>query len=305
MASNKPQFPVDVPKTGVRQDVNPMLRSPEMAAKGDNCIYYDGTIRPRPALTKEVGTITPVDDTLPPAPLFPEFIPVWNGEVGTLESGATCLTDLGILLVSVDTADTWRMSRDVGQTWTTPAIDHPGADLIELVEKNEFLFAFSTTACYRAPIGTFPTSLTWTTIATGMNTMSGYSKFYYDDTNDAWVILNIGQGSGYSPAIHAIYDASATASDDQLTAGEALLSGETKWDRGGWVQDEWLVYSTDRANTQQTYAVQLKWVTDAYDYDTDVTHSFMSLSANYNPLGIGNWKNARMLPNRCPRVHLS
>ena len=212
MASNKPSIPIPVPHTGVRMDVNPLVRTPEMASRGDNCIFFDGVIRPRPALTAEIG-----DESS----LFPEFKLWLDGTSLTpYIFTATEVTDDGYTLLSVND-NSFHLSLDLGETWEAAALNHPATSISHLEEQNGFLFAFTTSALYRAPVSTLPSSLSWTNVVGSGPPGLSVNKYHYDETNDAWLVLGDG-ATNITPKVTAFYDASTgSVTAPAVSAGES------------------------------------------------------------------------------------
>jgi hypothetical protein len=160
-----------------------------MAEKGINCLYFDGVIRPRPALTPEAfGT----DDAQPWQLIYED------GDEPGYHMTAYCQMDDGTILASfIDTAGTGQVlyySTDMGQSWQSTA-HHPRAVVtntytVEMKIFAGYLFMFDlfwnhtklgsppelgacqpdpnahvpTEYIYRAAVNLFPTTLTFTTL---------------------------------------------------------------------------------------------------------------------------------------------
>jgi hypothetical protein len=182
MASKKPQFPIAVPSTGVRKDINRLVQTPEMAEEGKNCLYFDGVIRPRPAMTPlEFGTTEAKAWKL----LYED------GDVAGFHLTAYVQLDDGTILGSFcntsETAQKLSYSTDMGLTWQDTAL-HPRATVSTTFTKAMYLFGgylfifdlhsdLNFYSChpnpqthtpneylYRADVSTFPSSLSFTTL---------------------------------------------------------------------------------------------------------------------------------------------
>lgn len=282
MASKKPQHPIPPPNTGVRKDVNKLVQTAEMAEEGTNCLYFDGVIRPRPAMTaQEFGT---------------QESDAWkllyeDGDIAGYHLTAYVQMDNGTIIGNfVNTAQTAQQiyyTTDMGISWQVTA-HHPNASPTNTFTKamyifGGYLFMFElfdnvhadyqclpdptihvpVEKLYRADLSAFPTTLTFTTLGpieidAGLYQVGISSPYYcsafwpeceitYDSTTGHLLVMHQRSTSGL-PMTWGLKNALTTvnwATDWYFVDGDirALLV-EGAWFVQPWyVNREWLVAS--------------------------------------------------------------
>ena len=285
MASKKQQFPVNVPVSGVRKDVSKLRQTSDMAERGINLIYYDGVIRPRPALTPEnFGT----EDAQPWQLIYED------GDEAGYHMTAYCQMDDGTILANfVDAAGTGQKlsySTDTGHSWQDTA-HHPRAVVTTTFTSAMYIFGgklfmfdlfwnqiagecqpdgnahVPTEYIYRTALTSFPTSVSWTTlgpvewdahVTDGTVADPFYCTVYqphlgnimYDEENDHIVASDV-RGTSF-PCTWGLADALTTAdwaADSYHILGNAAgasISG-TALTIPWFINKEWMAYGYNQS----------------------------------------------------------
>jgi len=310
MANKKEKVPFPVPSSGVRNDVNRLVQTGEMASIGDNCLFFDGTIRPRPSLTKEI------DDPVGGRQLVPQYQEVYDaGNVGYDRRGTAFVeTSNGVMLAAyVDSTsyngDKWAMSVDGGQNWSYDValdkVDGGTRTPDWMFEVDGYLFASTDgSALYRAPVSTLPSSLTWETLATGMTDMNPnglFLHYQYDYEHDAliiadnsslvvWVVYDITAASGPWTKENIIPDGTDFV---ESTANRLISPGGLC---GNWYVVPCAYDTTAPANSyveQWLTAYPIEWDGSTYNIDLDSGVSKLMVSNSYNPYPVGGVASSR------------
>ena len=232
MASKKQQIPIDIPRTGVRKDVNELIQTADMASIGENCIFFDGTIRPRPAMDVQVenyiGNWQLVLDGDVQADIIGE-----EGNCYFSQDRFVQANDGSFLLGFTTTARTFWVSKDGGITWYESALLEPGdqqsPELITgLRISSEYLFAYTGDnlqySIWKVPIADLPDGGTWTLVvedtAYGISTfIGGPADHLYDETTDRWITLFSGSFNDYIHPFVWVVDGCTTGSPTSGIAG--------------------------------------------------------------------------------------
>jgi hypothetical protein len=316
MASKKPEIQIPPPATGVRRDVDPLVRTPEMASEGDNVVYFDGTIRPRPALQKEI------DDPITGLPVVADWTRIYESAAPDDEPvNWAAVTSQNYILVALN-SDEWRMSTDNGVTWFDPGIDLPFGvgplteSPIWMQQFGDNLYAITPNGGLNvAPVSTLPTSLTWTELtSTGPSIAYGnqHLRSYWDEAHDALVILS-SRSAQYYPHVWAFYNLTGATSyadfDPPYSLSPATIDPEISYSDGAgeWVQEKWHVIPVYKYVAPGTYrpvqkfhAFRFEWDDDLGEYVYGSTPEIMDLGrgTDFNPFGFPLNTTTRI--GRCP-----
>jgi hypothetical protein len=205
MASKGQQIPLLVPRQGERRDINQMVLGPEMASNARNVLSFDGTVRPRPALTAK-GFGSKIEGEA-----GSWWVNVLAADGDYEVSSVAYLGD--VLLVSMQEPGTtnhkFKTSDDHGETWvdealTTHPLDGVSSDYFHTIyESNGYVFFVdSNSHLWRASLGTWPTA--------GM-TLSDLGRAYGKDTEGENDIDHMGVGRLlYEPTIDALFWSATT-----------------------------------------------------------------------------------------------
>lgn len=303
MSSRKPKIPILIPASGVRQDVNPMLRDGTMADIGENCIYYDGTIRPRPSMRKEIND--PISGS---AQLTPQYQMIYDAvdfsdPPPSGRHGVFIETSNGIMLLSRDSSgsygpNTWDFKLSNSDIWHIDvAFDKVGGITPDwMYEINGYIIGKFRGAVYKAAISTLPSSLSWSLVVSGITGLNGnggaYVHYQYDYENDVLFFCDTG-------VIWAIYDPTGTASKENLMPSGTAIPGTWNYTArrtgaGAKVGDWYIIPVADDtsapANTYvdvRLHAYPCEWNGTDYDFDLDGWQE-ITIASNYgiNLLGL-------------------
>lgn len=174
MANLKQKIPIQTPVSGVRKDINPLVQTSDMAQRGENCVYFDGVIRPRPALTKEI--IDPDE----PRRLINDWEYYYNdaGVAVATKPFAFLETSNGYYLLTQGAgggyeATIYSLTANYGDSWTTPALGNPVTGKVPayLCEIDGYVIGITQRADFdldasRALVTGLPSALSWSSIGT-------------------------------------------------------------------------------------------------------------------------------------------
>lgn len=248
MSSKKQQFPIAIPNTGVRKDVDPIRQTAEMAEEGENCLFFDGVIRPRPGMTpEEFGT---------------SDAQAWQQIYATGDKAGYYLTayvqmDNGTIIANfVDAAGTGQVlsySTDMGQSWQD-TVHHPRAVVTNTFTRamyifGGYLFMFDlfwdtdtgdcepdpalhtpTEYIYRGDLAAFPTSVNFTTL--GPVEWDAYAlgqQFMVDPTYCTVLLPEVADVQYDEVSGHLIAADKRTAGDTPCTWGLADALTTADW----------------------------------------------------------------------------
>jgi hypothetical protein len=281
MASKKPQFPVNAP-AGVRKDVDPMRQTSEMADEGKNWVFFDGVVRPRPAMTPEEFGTAEVDS----------WQQVYNtGDKSGYHLTAYCQMNNGTIIASfINAALTTQVlsySTDMGQHWQDTA-HHPRSSvtntytkLMRIFDGKLWMFDLfndvdSIMRCssnpnthtpveyiYRGDLTNFPTSISFTTLgpcewdANLIDPVWFPLSPYYAGTLNAWRYdMRLDATTGH--LIVADYRASSGA---PATWGLKNAQTTTNWATDSyWIDGDVIGQPVSGATTTQPTIVGDQWL---------------------------------------------
>jgi hypothetical protein len=257
MASKKQQVLVDIPRSGVRKDVNELIQTADMASIGDNCIYFDGTIRPRPALDVEVSNYTEIGN----------WQELFDGPGILAQLGLAANDDLILDAIYQDPDAEYILaafrtfpeglfawSIDGGRNYTVATLVWPvhaptsltrGIIIESMMVFGDYLYAFTldpalsstlvTPRIFRTPTTNLPDDGTWEevgeseTMAVAYITSKMHSSFHYNETDDvvSWMYYSYVNNNPPEYEFHviAVFDATqavttfAHGSDDYYNDG--------------------------------------------------------------------------------------
>lgn len=316
MASEKPELKIPVPHTGVRKDVNEMLQDGSMASKGENCLFYDGTIRPRPAVSNQgFGT---------------DFAPAWSqvyadGDITDWQIWATVQADNGYLIAScvkTDNSDQkFMISTDKGASWEDADFTHPltgSATTIvrwmEIIEDHLFCYGGNLTIAdptthtpneylYRSSMASFPTAMTFTSIGPmEFDAFGAFGDYYRTailpektnvtfDSDTGHLMFMYREDWNLEEVVWYLKDALTTTSvNDRLLLSDILpvqVAGLYRRDPV-WLNNKWMVYgSTSNQLGWPTGTVSssllfyaLEWNASTLVYDLATTYSSIEVYIN-------------------------
>ena len=269
MASKKQQIPIDIPRTGVRKDVNELVQTADMASIGENCIFFDGTIRPRPAMDVQVASYFEIGNWQ--QIMDGEAIKTQLGYSGNDRMNALYQSDDGSYLLAAIWGydEVMLYSLDMGLTWVESLIAFPasGYEVAYLGAHGAYLYCCGYKdsgsgnpsaiiyKIWRMPIATAPQTGTWTEVASDSTIYwkPFSSLFTYDEDEDAlvWTFLindtsfiDVGQQTFYSFVLYGATDPVPTS--DLVTDGYDWHNGNgfqiSRVSSVAWADNEWCIF---------------------------------------------------------------
>ena len=265
MASKKPQYQIPAPATGVRKDVDPMILDQTMAADGANLVYFDGTVRPRPALNAEISDSTGIENYQLVLDAYEEFSVPEASEDSLAAYAMASADDQSWILVPTNTK-LWMYSRDGGTTWQKDALTWPGGATGGIITNmhlaGDYLYAVTQDYpywdVYSTPIATIlDGGMVWTKMNGASVTSDTRSYFFlsYHSDYDALIITSsnsfaeVPLPKAYRPMVWAFIGVSTGSPTEQKLGNndsEIGAEGYIVYSEAVWVGDKHLMYSVRR-----------------------------------------------------------
>lgn len=263
MASKKPQYTIPAANTGVRKDVDPLIADQTMAIDGQNVIYFDGTIKPRPALDVAIENKVGINNW---QELFGPTDAALLGLTGSALVTAMYESDDEEFILIAVVAESDRIfaySLDKGATWqeSTLGWPDPNAYVNEIIVADGYIFINGSYInpmipdivnhyIWRGSAATLPLGTgSWTELYSDFTNFGRTGIFVYDSTEDAvlWIFTEVTLGPGYISTIWncvQISDAT-TVSPSDATIADSVDFGELGYTVNGeplWINRSHIVF---------------------------------------------------------------
>lgn len=225
------RFKINVPLNGVRRDVADLVQGPDMMAEGTNVMVYDGTVMPRPGLTRE------------------GFVSGTTTNWVELAVNVVSFSTVGSYIIYQDNDSSWFISADSGVNWSALTVNGLTGESRQLFElKNAgvvvpMLYVFDTdgkiyhfdTTAYAGGaitfvyLGSYRYEETTTT-----EVRMHHDPLVYDEVNDIVYWQNKQAGGLLAKYFYALENASTVVA---ATFVANLTVRDYDWTYHGWGQN--------------------------------------------------------------------